>query len=310
MPPRKPKAAKVRTVKSAGVGMAAGAGASVLTITFVDAGRNPLDDVVDVTVTSEDSNRTVAQLKNVRGTTTLKVTGLTPLEICRVQVFPMRHRPVGWFARANEAVALPSPVDPERVSRVKFPEYDRLGAKADAILQRSALDEPANLAGKALYDALADVPRAGLLNLLAKMGRTSLPGGTGVMDHVESFYRVRGDRVFANVGNGLRDLVKIAVDEKRFEEVGGSLHNPPPDFRRVDSFKSKDHYGNLQITFFASLTAPLRFKADIDIDDAAGIEHVFQVLSHKLTGDETHPYDIHEILLYHQSLDPLYQLFT
>jgi hypothetical protein len=223
---------------------------------------------------------------------------------------PRRLGGGGWSRRPPTAVALPTPVDPERVSRVTFPEYDRLGTKADAILQRSALEEPPNVAGKALYDALADIPRAGLLNLLAKMGRTSLPGGTGVMDHVESLYRVRGDRVFANVATGLRDLVRIAVDERRFEEADASLHNPPPDFRRVDSFKSKDRYGNLQITFFASLTAPLRFKADIDIDDASGIEHVFQVLSHKLTGAATHPYDIHEILLYHQSLDPLYELST
>ena len=314
MPPKKPKKAKkakspkAKTFKSAL--SAAAAGGSVLTLTFVDSGRNPLDDVLDVTVTSEDTNRTIAQLKNVRGTTTLRVAGLTPLETCRVQAFPMRHRPVGWFARAGETVALPFPVDPERVARVRFPEYVRLGPKADAILQASALEDPPGLAGQPLYEGLSDGPRAGLLNLLAKMRRTSLPGGTLVLDHVESFYRVRGDRVFANVANGLRDLVKIGVQDARFEEVDGSLHTPPTGFSLADSFKTRDHYGNLQVTFFSSLDAPLRFKADIDVDDARGIEHVFQVLRHKLTDGETHPYDIHEILLYHQSLDPLYQLYT
>jgi hypothetical protein len=208
-------------------------------------------------------------------------------------------------------VALPCPVDPERVARVSFPAYAALDAKAQAILQKSVLDHPPrNVSGKALYDALPDVPRAGLLNLLAKIGRTALPGGGGVMDHLKSFYRVRGDRVFADVGNGLRDLVKIGVDARTFKPVDGALHTPPPGFRLVDSFKTDDHYGNLQITFFSSVAAPLRFKADIDVDDAAGIEHVFQVLRHKLTGRETHPYDIHEILLYYQLLDPGYQLQT
>jgi hypothetical protein len=46
--------------------------------------------------------------------------------------------------------------------------------------------------------------------------------------------------------------------------------------------------------------------ADIDIDDAAGLEHVFQVLRNKLSGKPTHPYNIHEILVGFQHLDPGY----
>ena len=45
-----------------------------------------------------------------------------------------------------------------------------------------------------------------------------------------------------------------------------------------------------------------------DIDDAAGLEHLFQVLRNELTGRPTHPYDIHEILIKHQMLDPGYEL--
>jgi hypothetical protein len=46
--------------------------------------------------------------------------------------------------------------------------------------------------------------------------------------------------------------------------------------------------------------------ADIDIDDAAGIEHVFQVVKNKLSGNPTHPYNIHEILVGYQHNDPGY----
>jgi hypothetical protein len=49
---------------------------------------------------------------------------------------------------------------------------------------------------------------------------------------------------------------------------------------------------------------------DIDIDDAGGILHVFQVLRNAVTGRPTHPYDIHEILLAHQGIDPGYQLLV
>ena len=46
----------------------------------------------------------------------------------------------------------------------------------------------------------------------------------------------------------------------------------------------------------------------IDIDDAAGLGHVFQVLRNHLTGNPTHPYNIHQILIAHQHLDPGYRL--
>jgi len=42
------------------------------------------------------------------------------------------------------------------------------------------------------------------------------------------------------------------------------------------------------------------------IDDAGGLEHVFQVLRNKLSGRPTHPYSIHEILVKFQQLDPGY----
>jgi len=202
------------------------------------------------------------------------------------------------------------PVDPERVASVTFHAYATLPPAVRAVLEASAVETLPGRSGAALYEALPDLPRAGLLNLVAKMGRTPLPGGGTVLDQVDSLYRVRGDRVFANVEVGLRDLVVTAAAEQVFRPVPGSLHTPDPDFRLVDSYKTFDAYGNLQVTFFSSLAAPLRFRADIDIDDAAGIAHVFQVLGHWISGTDTHPYDIHEILLFHQRLDPGYRLNT
>jgi hypothetical protein len=288
------------------------AAGSSLTMAFLDAYGQPLDDRVDVVVRSQALNRTIFERKNLDGTKPLTLAGLSPLEVCAVQVFPVRHRPVSHFLRPSPQTApLPCPVDPERVKRVEAPVYDDLPSRAHAILQASQLEHPPNLGGEALYRALEDIPRAGLLNLLAKMAATRLLDGSAVSDHVSSLYRVRGDRVFANVTNALRDLVRTAVDARRFAKVDGSLHRPDDGFTLVDSYKTiPDKYGNLQVTFFASLDPPLRFKADIDIDDAQGIEHVFQVLSHWITGEGTHPYDIHQILLTYQGLDPGYRLLT
>jgi hypothetical protein len=287
---------------------------SDLVIRIRNASREPLGDTADVIVSAPASGAVVSQKKDHPAAKTLKVTGLVPLEPYLVRVFPVRHRPVGQFVRApaegSANVDAYCPVDPERVTSVTFPAYDALAPRTRSILEASEVESYPGRRGQALYDALPDLPRAGLLNLVAKMSRTALPGGGTVLDQVDSLYRVRGDRVFANVTNRLRDLVITAASEQAFRLVSGSLHTADPDFRLVDSYKTFDPYGNLQVTFFSSLAAPLRFRGDIDIDDAAGIQHVFQVLGHWVTGGDTHPYDIHEILLFHQLLDPGYQLHT
>jgi hypothetical protein len=290
---------------------------SDLVIRLRDARGKPLDDIADVTVTAHQTGVAVASKKAVKGSTAIKVSGLRSLAVYVVRAFPLRHRPVGQFVlmppSGTKTVELVCPVDPLRVRSVEFPPYASLSARARAVLEASTLEHPPQgVSGQALYDSpeLSDVARAGLCNLLAKMESTGLPDGKTVLDHVVSLYRVRGDRVFANVTIGLRDLIKTAVDDGRFRPVDSSLHTPPPGFTRAGSFKTDDRYGNLQVTFFSSVGAPLQFKADIDIDDAAGLEHAFQVVGHWVSSQETHPYDIHEILLYHQGLDPGYVLVT
>jgi hypothetical protein len=61
------------------------------------------------------------------------------------------------------------------------------------------------------------------------------------------------------------------------------------------------HIRNLRPTFFMRGDGCV---ADIDIDDDAGLGHIFQVLRNHSTGEPARPYDIHEILVQHQHLDP------
>ena len=303
------------TTRKAAPTRRARSGGPTATIAFacVDAYGQPLADRMDVVVRSVPRNRALLERKDVDARKPVTVGGLEPSEVCAVQVFPVRHRPVGRFLKpAPGTVQIACPVDPGRVARMVAPDFGALPARAQHLLESTRLEHaPLNVGGQALYDALDAIPRAGLLNLLAKMAATALLDGSTVLDHVQSFYRLRGDRVFANVGKGLRDLVKTAVDARRFHLVDGALHQPPDRFRVVDSYKTiPDRYGNLQVTFFASVATPLTFKADIDVDDAQGIGHVFQVLGHWLTGQPTHPYDIHQILVAYQGIDPGYRLET
>jgi hypothetical protein len=159
-------------------------------------------------------------------------------------------------------------------------------------------------------ERLPDLERACLANITAKAKHTLLPAGKSVADYIASIVEVRQDRVFAMVAADLLSEVVAANRAGDLVEVSGALHSPPAGFRgfkQVGSYKSRDLYGNIQVTLFEH---EARYLADLDIDDAGGIMHVFQVLRNAVTGRPTHPYDIHEILLAHQGIDPGYRLMV
>jgi len=148
------------------------------------------------------------------------------------------------------------------------------------------------------------------LNIAAKSSSTVLPGGQNVLAHIQELIELRGDRFFARVSPTLRTEIKNAATGGLFHPVSGALHTPPAGYETYQdagSYKTEDHYGNLQVSFFNSGDS---FVADIDIDDAAGLAHVFQVLRNALKNRPTHPYDIHEILIAYQHLDPGYTFLS
>jgi hypothetical protein len=285
-----------------------------------DANRKRLNDRIDVLVRDLTSGQVVATVREQKGTSIVKVDGLTPGRVYSVQVFPLRHRPVGAVQQASSEprptnVSLFCPVHPDRVVDVAFPRYESLFGELTDVLEKSLLEADELKAtdggakGQSLYDALEPIPKAGLLNLFTKMANT-VTGGRTMWSFVTDVYRVRGDRIFANVTKDFRDHVKSAVTSAEFLPVSGRLHTPPPGFAPAGSFKHQLFpAGVLQLTFFASLT-DLTFKIDADIDDAGGLGHVFQVLRNWRTDSPTSPYDIHQILVFHQQLDPGYQLIA
>ncbi len=296
-----------------------------LAIRIMNAGRAPLDDTADVDVTLVRTSEQKARVRDHDASKKLKISGLRAGETYLVRVFPMRHRPVGQFVMALPGakpaeVSMFCPVHPQRVADVRFPEYDALDNGLRDALERSTLERDADLPplppppagespGRALYDSLTRIERAGLMNLFCKMSHTPV-GGATAWSYVAGVYRVRGDRIFARAALEFRDRVKNAEAAGGFKRAPELLHKPGPGFEAAGSFKTREAYGNLQLSFFSSIDAPLRFEVDADIDDAGGIGHAFQVLEHFVTGAGTHPYDIHELLLFYQRLDPGYELIT
>jgi len=274
--------------------------------------RQPLDDQMDVSVVSARTDTTVATASNVSGQAAVRFERLTEAQPYVIKVFPMRHRPVAQFAFPgpddNPAqVHLYCPLHPERVRAATFPAYETVAPELRRVLACSHV-EGVNGQGEALYAALANLQKAGLFNLFGKMSSFGFDEQRTIWTFVDSLFRVRADRVFADVQPALRDLVKSAVATERFREVSGTLHTPPPGFGHAGSFKTAEQFGNLQLTFFVSVTAPLAFRIDADIDDAAGLGHTFQVIRNWLTSGVTHPYDIHQILAFRQEVFLPYDL--
>lgn len=84
------------------------------------------------------------------------------------------------------------------------------------------------------------------------------------------------------------------------------FHEPWIAVSDQNSFKSRNAAGNIQLTFASNPAG--ESLADIDLDDHSGIQHATDVLKHKITNKNTDPYDIHQILIYFQGIDPGYRL--
>jgi hypothetical protein len=242
----------------------------------------------------------------------LKAATITNLTagVYQVMADPASYLAAGCFVSVGTdgktPLTMAFPVDPAKVKDVGFPKFNSLPVDAKRIVSDTQnLLGFAGVSGAALFDQLDNVRKAGLMNIFAKATATMFQNGRSVASYITRLNELRGDRFFAVVPQELREETKNSVAEQLFHEVPSGLHHPPSNFEHAGSYKTLDHYGNLQLTFFTNGTD---WVADIDIDDAAGLAHVFQVLRNELENRPTHPYDIHEILIAHQQLEPGYEL--
>ncbi len=233
--------------------------------------------------------------------------------IYRVALTPSNYRIVQFFVTLADgqttSKTVPFPVDPTRVVGLQTPGFDGLPAAVQTMLAQSEIPrfvtpEGKFIQGDALYQTLNAALRlkACLLNITAKSAATPLRDGKSCLDHYNGMIRMEQDRLFIRVDAALREE---AQNSPLFHSVSAALHDPVPGYTITDSYKTLDRYGNLQLTFQRRGTAGDDYLADVDIDDAQGVEHIFQVLRNTVSGP-TDPYDIHDILVMDQHLDPGY----
>jgi hypothetical protein len=242
----------------------------------------------------------------------IEIKGLhqTPQGLYRLEIDAPSYQPISQFVNIDGAgpteKTFTLPVDHNKVVSVDFPQFRSIPGDAQTLLANSSkVLGFENRSGADLYGALDDIRRAGFLNLVTKSTRTRLSNNRAVLSYIQELTEVRGDRFFAVVDPALHSETQHAVIDDLFHSVDDALHTPPPGFEKVDSYKTFDHYGNLQLTFSATHERS-RWQVDMDIDDAQGFEHIFQVLRN--IGGPTHPYDIHEILIAYQEIDLGYRL--
>jgi hypothetical protein len=187
--------------------------------------------------------------------------------------------------------------DPRRVSGVIAPLYHELPPHLREMLDLARMAAPrpedrplAGLAGERLYAALSDLQRACLLNVCAKAMHDS---AGGCLQWLGALRVLRQDRFYCEVDPALPSWL---AESDRFRSVNGSLHQPLPGFQRARSYKSRDRHANLQVTLFQHGETG-QWAADVDIDEATGVRHGFEVIRNSITGKRTNPFLIRELLL-------------
>ncbi len=278
----------------------------ILNLSVVDVYGDKLVEPVDVFL----RHQSLADNPSFRGTKPAKVIrfqGLyrNPQGLYRSEIDAPSYLAVSQFinipSSGSARLVATLPVNKNRVVSVTFPAHSLLDPDAQRLLAASTID---SLSGPALYDGFDDLRKAGFLNLVTKAMNTRLLSDKPVLAYLQQITEQRGDRLFAIVPASLHAEVVHSATGGLFHAVSEALHEPSPGFTLVDSYKTPDHYGNLQLTFARNLP---EWSVDMDIDDAQGLEHIFQVVRNAASGQPTHPYDIHEILVEFQELDPGYR---
>lgn len=201
---------------------------------------------------------------------------------------------------------------PCRYEGLSFPAFDHMPPAWQRVMQESnAVTGYPGLSGKALYDALKPMEKAGLLNLFAKAEATALPDGSSVMDHLQAIGWLRQDRAFVTVSPQLQEQLAASAKEKdgAFYQRGGidaSLHRAHPPFEKAGSYKTHDSKGLLDIMV---ARASDKWGAEIDIDIYPyGFRHFFfEVTYNHVMSHHTDPLKIEKILRQDQKIDPGYR---
>jgi len=261
-----------------------------------------------------------AEVASTGGVTDLTITGLEcrggPGTLYRVAASTEHYRTYSFFQLIREDRVTSASddvefwVEPGHVKGIRPPAFEALPPEARRLLDDATMvrekDEDADLVGltgKALYQALGALRQASFLNIVTKAAHTATTGG--ILESIDGLLVCRQDRFFAKVKKGLAGKLRNST---LYKSAKDDLHKPLKGYvKSVEgSFKSHDAHANIQVTFQEE-TATSALAADIDIDEASGIEHGFEVIRNATFNKRTNPYLIREFMA---SADRIKQTLT
>lgn len=287
---------------------------ATLKLQLTDAGHADLNDKIQVDLYDLHSSTHLQSSASVKRELLVTDIPASPAAQYRLMLTPVNHRIVQIFVQLEDGqtkeASLSFPVAPKQVKAIAAPGFAQLPGDARRILDQAAcpafLDGASHfLTGDSLYRAFDSQPllKACFLNIVAKSAATPLSSGQSCLNLFGGLRRIAQDRLYLQTSAALWEETQVSHS---FHPVSAALHDPLPEYRIVGSYKTFDRYGNLQLTFQRRGETGDDYVIDVDIDDAQGIEHLFQVLRNSVAGP-TNPYDIHDILLQQQPrVDPGY----
>jgi len=205
----------------------------ILSLELSDVYGDLLREKVDIILRHQVLSQVVKVSNNA--STKIQIKGLNgaPQGLYRIDIDPPSYQYVSQFinlkASGTTALSLTFPIDPSKVKKVNFPAFGSTVADLQRVLESSEkVLGFENKKGKVLYDALDDIRRAGLLNIVAKTRATPLTNGRTVLSYIQELREIRGDRFFAVAPKELREETKNSVADGLFHPVDESLHIHPP----------------------------------------------------------------------------------
>jgi hypothetical protein len=292
---------------------------TIVKLQLIDVLGLPLDDrtiIIDIFSLDNSIHSRATVLLNGETKVSIQVQDCPP-GVYRFQLSPTNYQAIQFFltllpgGTVERDKPVMFPIDPALEIGIAAPPFGNLPGKLQDFLTSATIRAvdgsiPVNgapiLVGEDLYDALPPKLKAALLNLFLKSFNTKLGDGTTCFDHIHLLRELDQDRLFATCDAALLEEV---MDSHQFHSVDFSLHKEILGYSRFASYKTLDREGNLQLTLSRKGTTGNDYLVDMDIDEAQGIAHAFEVVQNVFSG-LTNPYNVREILMATQRLRPLY----
>lgn len=270
-----------------------------LELTLTDLSGSPLQGAIDIhfTPTANTGGDHMDVQFPANGATHFTISNLScrpgPGTLYQVTIQADKYRPYSFFQLIHADATAQSHDNEIGLAVVPNKVRGIIPPPVPAALQ-------AILPAPSFFPQLDPMRQACLLNIYAKATHTST---SRTFRFVSRLVELQQDRVFCEVDPALPGVL---AGDSRFVSAPSVLHAPPQGHEHWGSFKSDDAHANIQYTLFREV-ATGNILADIDIDEASGIGHGFEVIRNTVTKGKTNPYQIHELLLLTE-IDPGYEL--